>query len=55
MKKLFKLMLSLFSRPEVNGEELIDYISAKSNISHEIITLILDLELEFLKNKNIAK
>ena len=55
MKKFLNLVLSLFSRPEINEEELIDYISARSSISRENVTLILDLEIQFLKDKNIAK
>lgn len=42
-------------RPEIDEEKLIDYITEKSNISRENVTLILDLEFEFLKEKNIVR
>jgi len=54
LKKFFQLILGLL-RPEINEEELTDYIAARSSISRENVTLILDLEIEFLKDKNIAK
>ena len=54
MKKFF-LSVRNFFKPEINEEELINYIAEKSSIPREDVTIILDLEIEFLKEKNIVR